>query len=106
MLKPEVDLRKPKPDAMPSEARLASVLSMNHQTSATNAARTRTCVISARARGSFHRDVRAARRLPVLAAVSSTATARSPCPGGSAGWGSEEHTSELQPLMRLSYDVF
>src|SRR3546814_9233107 len=46
---------------------------------------------------------RARRRLPPAWAVRAAAA---PAPAHRARWRSEEHTSELQSLMRISYAVF
>src|SRR3546814_9751435 len=45
-------------------------------------------------------------RMPVERNVSSVALLAPGVAGGSAGFRSEEHTSELQSLMRISYAVF
>src|SRR3546814_6276892 len=47
------------------------------------------------------------KRMAVLAALAASSTAAANTPERSFGvWRSEEHTSELQSLMRISYAVF
>src|SRR3546814_10704853 len=57
------------------------------------------------ARRDFPRP-RGPHRRPILAATASARAGRADSPPTPAGRRSEEHTSELQSLMRISYAVF
>src|SRR3546814_10059118 len=54
----------------------------------------------------FNASVDLSRRLYKLKCTPSSATRICPARQGRALWRSEEHTSELQSLMRISYAVF